>query len=80
MRSCDEIQLELDEVNAAISATLKGQKYSFDTGQDRTMLERPNLSELRKLKESLLSELSLCRMKESGCQVTSGTTDRGLFH
>lgn len=76
MPTSAELQLELDDVKTAIKAVLTGaQKYTFDSGQSKQMVEKGNLKELQRLKNSLESELSLKIKEECGTQ-----RGKGVFH
>lgn len=54
MRTIEEVQKELAEVNAAISAVVSGAQ-SYTVGS--RSLTRASLAELRRLKDDLLAEL-----------------------
>ena len=52
------LKAELLAVNAAILAIVNGsQSYTLDTGQSRQTVTKANLTELRKLREELRSQL-----------------------
>jgi hypothetical protein len=56
MRTLEELQQELAEVNAAISAVLSGaQSYTIGSRS----LTRANLAELRNMRAELLEEIAL---------------------
>ena len=65
-RSATEIQAEIDETSAAISAALKAQSYSLDTGQGRQQVTRVNLTELKKHRQSLELELANANADANG--------------
>ena len=73
MSTSAEIQIEIDDVKAAIKAVMNGQEYWLDTGQSKHHTKRANLSELQKYKQGLESDLSLQLKKECGTQRGRGT-------
>lgn len=60
------LKAQLAEVNTAISKALEAQQYSLDTGQTRQSVQRAQLSQLRKQKESILADLQRWQDQLSG--------------
>ncbi len=73
-RTADEIRTSLAEVDAAISAALKAQSYSMDSGVGRSAVTRVDLSELRAMRKDLESELEDAEDTTGG--VMTGTFQR----
>lgn len=73
MSTAAEIQVELDEVTIAIRKVMLGQEYTFDSGQTKQTVKRPDLKNLREWRNSLKSELSLAKKKEAGTGRGRGT-------
>lgn len=53
MATIEELQAELAQVSAAISAAYSGQSYEIDSGQSRRKLVRQSLDVLLKRKSQL---------------------------
>jgi hypothetical protein len=52
------LKTQLTEVSAAISATLKSQQYSLDTGQTRQSVMRAQLSQQQNTRKAILDEIA----------------------
>lgn len=71
-RSAAELITAIAEVDAAISATLKGQSFSMDTGQGKQSVTRASLADLREMRNELQAELD-------GVTDTTGGVMTGTF-
>lgn len=60
------LKAQLVEVNTAISKTLEAQQYMLDTGQTRQSVQRAQLSQLRRQRESILAEIQRWQDQLSG--------------
>ena len=60
MADCSTVQAELTEARAALSAALKGQSYSFDSGQGRQTVTRPAIADIREHIKDLEATLAEC--------------------
>lgn len=61
-----EVETQIGEVRTAMRAVMGGQTYSMDTGQTRISVTRANITELRKLLNSLMNERVMLR-QQLGC-------------
>lgn len=72
MRTIEDIETELEQVNDAIRKSLLALEYTLDTTQNRGTVKRNNIKDLQAYKDSLLSELSLAKQKEDGTNISQG--------
>lgn len=72
MATAAEIKVKITQVEAAITAVMLGQEYTFDTGMTVQKVKRADLDNLQRLLEKYESDLSIAELKEAGCQITRG--------
>ena len=63
-------KIQLAEIQAAISATLKHQVYDLEDGQGKQSVERPKLSVLKDMEADILNEI--VTLESGGIQATQG--------
>lgn len=70
------LEQQLLEIDTAITKTLLGQEYTYDTGQNKQFVKRANLKDLYAAKYNLQSQIQIAKHKAAGTQTTIGLVHR----